>query len=366
MTPRKKPIGTIYEGKIVWVQAVGIENKTGERIETAYLDITVPSGVEFYEARIPYGSFSQDKMRWTFTIPAATSGITAEFGFTITNDCLSSFEFNFDLSSPADCTSCAEEKKDCVLLEGYACCDFTACGFSIVNVGSEDLDCPESPVAPVNPPANPVESEYYFEVFNTCEAWWKYENGSWVLLNTPAAPEGSVSTIANTIAGNPIAVHDNGAIQTTINETITQITNVIAGGHQICIYVDEAGNNRAVRETVCTLVNNGDGTYTFTNENGDTVDFFTSSRSPIREEFSDYIVTNADGTILANTGCTSITLPDATTNEGKIFRIKELKSSGFTTVDTVVGNIDGQVAFVFSSQYESITVQSNGLNYLIV
>jgi len=55
-------------------------------------------------------------------------------------------------------------------------------------------------------------------------------------------------------------------------ETLTAITNTIAG-NRIATYTDEDGNTWDINETITTIVDNGDGSFDFTNENGDTVTF---------------------------------------------------------------------------------------------
>src|SRR5690606_16165541 len=70
-----------------------------------------------------------------------------------------------------------------------------------------------------------------------------------------------------------------------LNQLVENLTNTTVGGNvsydgDTFTYIDENGTSQTINfeelvqanETVTTLVNNGDGTYTYTNEAGATVD----------------------------------------------------------------------------------------------
>lgn len=109
-------------------------------------------------------------------------------------------------------------------------------------------------------------------------------------------PVGATSSITGTIAGNPIATHNNGlGVSTVIRETITNLslagntltylrengaTNVITlptgatssvtgtvAGHAIGTHNNGAGTSTVIRETVTSLTISG-STLTYTDENG--------------------------------------------------------------------------------------------------
>jgi len=63
----------------------------------------------------------------------------------------------------------------------------------------------------------------------------------------------------------------------------------------------------------------------------------------------------------------TITLPAAASSTGKVFHIKKEDSSGNSViVDTVSGNIDGDTSKTFNVQYMTITVISDGTNWMIL
>lgn len=84
---------------------------------------------------------------------------------------------------------------------------------------------------------------------------------------------------------------------------------------------------------------------------------------------SAYTITGTDDVILADGagGAFSVTLPTAV-GVTKPFRIKRINSgsNNITVATTSAQTIDGAANYVISQQYESITVVSNGTNWMIV
>lgn len=94
---------------------------------------------------------------------------------------------------------------------------------------------------------------------------------------------------------------------------------------------------------------------------GRTKPFVTKTASYIIDETEDY-------TIQADINCSLIELPDPTSIKGRIFVITELKTSAFTQVYVKGGllTISGSTTYTFSAQYETIVVQSDGSNWIII
>lgn len=90
----------------------------------------------------------------------------------------------------------------------------------------------------------------------------------------------------------------------------------------------------------------------------------------IKTVTSDYTVIDSDYTILVNAtgGNITITLPSASSLQGSEFNIKKIDSS--VNLVTVDGNgsetIDGSTTAIIETQYESITIQSDGSNWYII
>lgn len=83
-----------------------------------------------------------------------------------------------------------------------------------------------------------------------------------------------------------------------------------------------------------------------------------------------YTILSTDGTILADCsgGAFTLTLPAAASNTGKIFHIKKIDASGLALTLDANGSetIDGSLSKVVTTQYVSITIQSDGSNWHIL
>ena len=96
----------------------------------------------------------------------------------------------------------------------------------------------------------------------------------------------------------------------------------------------------------------------------------TSLALPIVSKTADYILTSSDYTCLvtASSVNVTITLPAAAGCSGRIYNIKKLDATVYTVI--IDGNssetIDGALTYSLTSQYESISIQSNGTAWYII
>lgn len=78
-----------------------------------------------------------------------------------------------------------------------------------------------------------------------------------------------------------------------------------------------------------------------------------------------YVISATDDTVFAN-GTFTVTLPTAVGCGGQAFTIKNI-GTGTITVATTAGQlIDGATTYVLATQYDAITVKSNGATWWIV
>ncbi len=84
----------------------------------------------------------------------------------------------------------------------------------------------------------------------------------------------------------------------------------------------------------------------------------------IKTVTANYTVASTDSTILAS-GSITVTLPSASGISGREYIIKNIGAST-VTVASSSGLIDGSSTFSLGSQYETITVQSDGTNWWII
>ena len=82
---------------------------------------------------------------------------------------------------------------------------------------------------------------------------------------------------------------------------------------------------------------------------------------------SNYTVLNSDSTILINsTSAINVTLPDATSLNGRIFTLKNINTGNVTVLTTSSQTIDGAASQSIATQYSKISIQSDGTNWWII
>lgn len=83
-----------------------------------------------------------------------------------------------------------------------------------------------------------------------------------------------------------------------------------------------------------------------------------------------YTITASDHTVICNatSGAFTVTLPAAASHTGRMFHIKKIDSTGNTV--TIDGNssetIDNATTALVTTQYEAVTVQSDGSEWWIL
>jgi hypothetical protein len=108
------------------------------------------------------------------------------------------------------------------------------------------------------------------------------------------------------------------------------------------------------------------GAYTDISGGGNTLTLALSTKT------ANYTIVDADFTILADAPAATpitITLPTAVGRTGKVFVIKKINLLGADTVTVDAAGaetIDGLASFVLIAQYESIMVQSDGANWVVI
>lgn len=83
------------------------------------------------------------------------------------------------------------------------------------------------------------------------------------------------------------------------------------------------------------------------------------------QKTSNYSITSEDYTIECTSGTFTLILPTAVTRSGKVYVLKNSGSGIITVATTSSQTIDGQTSGLLS-QYDSLTVQSNGSNWIII
>jgi len=86
---------------------------------------------------------------------------------------------------------------------------------------------------------------------------------------------------------------------------------------------------------------------------------------------SNYTLTDANSTVLANTtsGAITLTLPAPTNIAGRIYTIKKIGTGGIDkelTIAPAAGTIDGGVSYVIYNDWTYVTLQTDGTNWYII
>lgn len=79
---------------------------------------------------------------------------------------------------------------------------------------------------------------------------------------------------------------------------------------------------------------------------------------------SNYILTQADFTVLMSGSSLTASLPNAPDNNGRVYNIKNIANSTLKIVGSQ--SIDNSSSVNLSTQYSSLTVQSNGVQWWII
>ena len=99
---------------------------------------------------------------------------------------------------------------------------------------------------------------------------------------------------------------------------------------------------------------------------GAPVSFNASVSQPVRSINTDYVITNFDRMIFADTssGSKTIYLPSATTTAGREFIIQTISATNRITIQAYTGEtVDGTSNIVISGAGTTITLISNGTNF---
>jgi len=191
---------------------------------------------------------------------------------------------------------------------------------------------------------------------------------------TTGSQSNSIDTV-NIIGGN-IYGNTNWGIDAYIVKNVVVMGTRIAGGTgtqgAICLSKTMLPTGQVTQMTLINVQISSDypvsinAPYLANIINGNQV----THPQPIKTITSGYNITFNDYTILgdASSGTMSCTLPDATQATGRIFVIKKIDSSAnvFNVLTTANQKIDGATLKSLTTQYQSIRVQSDGSNWVII
>lgn len=91
-------------------------------------------------------------------------------------------------------------------------------------------------------------------------------------------------------------------------------------------------------------------------------------RKSVSTKTTDYTLTDSDDIVLGNHASTpfTLTLPTAAGRTGKVFYIKNINTAAVTVDGNASETIDGETTVVLSQKLQSITIVSDGTNWVVI
>ena len=204
-----------------------------------------------------------------------------------------------------------------------------------------------------------------------CTTWLNAGSGNINLAVSPTAYASSTTPLTTSILANIETWAWNG----------TNGYSIHSGGYYQQVQLS-ANNGDAQLEIGCFDPNNGSqynlltlkylskSVYTLYNTLDDGMGNMVLKAGiskAIKTITSNYTVLNSDSTILINsTSAINVTLPDATSLNGRIFTLKNINTGNVTVLTTSSQTIDGAASQSIATQYSKISIQSDGTNWWII
>lgn len=202
-------------------------------------------------------------------------------------------------------------------------------------------------------------------IYDASVGVWKNANITAGTAISVTGGAGSI-TIANTgvtsaVAGTGISVSGATGAVTITNTGVTSITGTAS---QITASASTGGVTLSLPSTINVNTSGNAATATTaTNVTG-------SITTALSTKTGAYTATASDNTLLGNatSAAFSITLPTAVGITGKTYTVKKIDSSAnaLTVATTSSQTIDGTTTKPLARQYDAITVQSDGANWMII
>jgi len=159
-----------------------------------------------------------------------------------------------------------------------------------------------------------------------------------------------------------VSTANNDSVYLNVPDAATGARGVVSTSAQT--FAGNKGFQDSVTAAKAVLVGTGSSANSTVQVNG-------SLSLAIKSVTTDYTVTGADNTILANTtsGAIIITLPAPTNFAGRIYTIKKIGTGGIDkelTITPASGTIDGGSNYIIYNDYTYVALQTDGTNWYVI
>jgi hypothetical protein len=144
MSLKNIDLGLYCAGQEVIVPLDKVTNNGLATITNVEVKVDIPPGVEFLSANVPRGTYDVGLNTWFVGALAPGETLSAEFVFTVLNDCLDRYSFSFAVSTKDGCEDCDDDNQIVVCLSGISCCELKKCNSNIAQNGLFVVPCDDA------------------------------------------------------------------------------------------------------------------------------------------------------------------------------------------------------------------------------
>ena len=114
----------ICTGDRICTLVESVTNKSLTAVTGVQIQVTPPPGVSYASSNLDQGTYSSSTNTWTIGTMTKGQYLSGEICWTVDDDCLAPFKFNFSLSAGSSSVCIVDSKKDyCIIIDGITKCE---------------------------------------------------------------------------------------------------------------------------------------------------------------------------------------------------------------------------------------------------
>lgn len=166
-------------------------NTTDVDFSSTYVEVTVPSGVQFLVSSVPKGTYDLVSNKWTIGQIKAGNCFTAEIQFVIVDDTDPTYKFEYTFKNSEKCESFSEITQ-CIIYSGLSCSQLRECDKNLTTnsilICSSGFECSGDVSIGDEPCPYSLNKTYkWIDIaFSNGDGatinsvgWWGYHSGTW-------------------------------------------------------------------------------------------------------------------------------------------------------------------------------------------